>query len=346
MALSFSFDKELKQVLFKGNSCVREVILNRPKKLNSLNHEMIIQMMRNLKQYENDPSVKLVIMKGNGKAFCAGGDVVSAVISSIAGHWSYPASFYRKQLILDHLIATYRKPLVALINGIVMGGVAGISMNARFRVVTEKAVFAMPEASIGLIPDVGASHFLSKLPGYFGEYLGLTGAKLDGAEIFACGLATHFVPSKNLNLLENSLRGVTSSDIATITTLINKFGEDYKNIKEDSPFKRLDTINKCFSGKTVEEIISSLENKNEKEEEKWISRALNSMRSSCPTSLKIFLRSGSRAKLFDKDNNPKWEPSKLELVSKEMVDQYFLNIEDDDWEPLEFPARSNLISKL
>ncbi|KAJ7975510.1 3-hydroxyisobutyryl-CoA hydrolase 1 [Quillaja saponaria] len=226
MALSFSFDKELNQVLFKGNSCVKEVILNRTKKLNSLNHEMIFQMMRNLKQYEKDSTVKLVIMKqGNGKAFSAGGDLVSAVMSSIAGHWSYPASFYRKQLILDHLIATYRKPLVALINGIVMGGGAGLSMNARFRVVTEKAVFAMPEVSIGLVPDVGASHFLSKLPGYFGEYLGLTGEKLDGAEMFACGLATHFVPSKNLNFLENSLRGVTSSNISTITTLINKFGE-------------------------------------------------------------------------------------------------------------------------
>ncbi|TKY44982.1 3-hydroxyisobutyryl-CoA hydrolase 3 [Spatholobus suberectus] len=168
-----------------GNSCVKLVILNRPQKLNSLNHEMICQIKKNLELYEKDPSVQLVILKGNGKAFCAGGDVVSVITSAVAGHWTYAASFYKKQLTLDHLIATYEKPTVSLINGVVMGGGAGLSMHTRFRVVTEKAVFAMPEASIGLFPDVGANYFLSRLPGYFGEYLGLTGARLDGTEIAA-----------------------------------------------------------------------------------------------------------------------------------------------------------------
>ncbi|KAF7813379.1 putative 3-hydroxyisobutyryl-CoA hydrolase 3 [Senna tora] len=160
-------------------------------------------MTKNLTLYENDPSVKLVTLKANGKAFCAGGDVIS----------------------------------VSLINGAVMGGGAGLCMNTTFRIVTEKTVFAMPEASIGLYPDVGASYFLSRLPGYFGEYLGLTGTRLNGAEMAACGLATHFVPSKKLRLLENALQTVTTSDTSIIAAIIHKFTE-IAHVKEDSPFRR------------------------------------------------------------------------------------------------------------
>ncbi|KAF7813375.1 putative 3-hydroxyisobutyryl-CoA hydrolase 3 [Senna tora] len=268
---------------------------------------------------------------------------------------------------------------VSLINGIVMGGGAGLSMNTSFRVVTEKTIFGMPEASIGLCPDVGASYFLSRLPGYFGEYLGLTGRRLNGAEMVACGLATHFVPSKKLRLLENALQSVTTSDTTIIVAVIDKFTE-IALVNEDSPFSRLHTINKCFSKGTVEEIVQCLENEAENGAEKWIADALSYMRSACPTSLKIFLRSvregraqnigqclyrdynischflrrtlsndfyeGSRAKLFDKDNKPMWDPPKLELVSKEMVGQYFRDVDDDNWERLQLPNRSNFPSKL
>ncbi|BAU02536.1 hypothetical protein VIGAN_11208500 [Vigna angularis var. angularis] len=382
MAPTLNFDREQNQVLFTGNSCVKVVILNRPKKLNSLNHEMICQISSNLELYENDPLVQLVILKGNGKAFCAGGDVVSAITSSVAGHWTYAARYYQKLLTLDHLIATYNKPTVSLMNGIVMGGGAGLSMPTRFRVVTEKAVFSMPEASIGLFPDVGANYFLSRLPGFFGEYLGLSGARLDGAEIAACGLATHFVPSTKLTSLENALQVLNSPNVSTISALIETFAEK-PNVKEDSPFRRLEVINKCFSKETVEEIIESLEeHESENGAEKWITNALSFMRSSCPTSLKIFLKSikkgrvekidqclyrdyiitchlligtlgnhfyeGTRGKLFDKDNKPKWEPSKLELVDEETVNEYFRSINDNEWEYLRFPDRSNfeIMSKL
>ncbi|MED6119989.1 hypothetical protein PIB30_016789 [Stylosanthes scabra] len=197
-----------------------------------------------------------------------------------------------------------------------MGTGAALSTYTTFSIVTENAVFAMPETHIGYSPDVGASYFLSRLSGCFGEYLGLTGARLDGTEMVACGLATHFIDSRE-NEIENG------------------------------------------------------------GEEKWITNALSSMRSSSPIGLKIFLKSirkgriqnmeqclyrdyniachfirrtvsndlyeGSRAKLFDKDNKPKWEPSKLELVSEEMVDQHFRNVIDDTWEPepLQLPQRSD-----
>ncbi|XP_027922999.1 3-hydroxyisobutyryl-CoA hydrolase 1-like [Vigna unguiculata] len=171
-----------------------------------------------------------------------------------------------------------------------MGGGAGISMHMRFRAVTEKTVFAMPEAFIGYFPDVGASYFLSRLPGYFGEYLGLSGARLNGAEIAACGLATHFVPSTELKSLENALQVVNSPNVSTITALLQKF-TDKPDVKEDSPFRRLETINKCFSKGTVEEIIQSLERELQNGAEEWIRNALSYMHTSSPTCLKIFLKS-------------------------------------------------------
>ncbi|GAB4836193.1 hypothetical protein Ancab_001107 [Ancistrocladus abbreviatus] len=251
-----------------------------------------------------------------------------------------------------------------------------MTMHGRFRIVTENTVFAMPEASLGLFPDVGASHFLSRLPGFFGEYLGLTGAQLDGNEMLASGLATHFIPLKDLLLLENALSELGPSDTSTIDDIVNRFKDD-PPLKPESIFRRLKTINRCFSGKTVEEILLSLENEAASGAEKWIDKAISSMKAASPTSLKIALRSiregrgqtleqclireytiarhmvrrtvsndfyeGSRAILFDKDNNPKWEPSKPELVTDEMVDRHFTEIYgiDEDWDKLRLPERSN-----
>ncbi|XP_048326644.1 probable 3-hydroxyisobutyryl-CoA hydrolase 3 [Ziziphus jujuba] len=374
MALSSSFRLEIDQVAFEESSCVRKVMLNRPQKLNSLTFDMVSQIFKALEAYENDSTVKLVILKGKGRSFCAGGDVTGIFYSGFGGHWSFAARFYKKQLALDYLIGTYKKPLVSLINGIVMGGGAGLSMHSRFRVVTENTVFAMPETSIGLFPDVGASYFLSKLPGHFGDYLALTGASIKGAEMLACGLATHFVPSKNIALLENALNEVTSSNPSTISSLINKFSHTM-DVKQGCAFERLEVINRCFSRKTVEEILQSLEKEAENGEEKWIKEAIRSMKSSSPTSLKITFSvmregrkqnfedtlhrdyliachmamrrvnndffEGLRALLFDEDKKPKWEPSRLELVSEERVNKHFTKIEDTNWEKLELPFRRN-----
>ncbi|KAK2997540.1 hypothetical protein RJ639_025782 [Escallonia herrerae] len=175
-------------------------------------------------------------------------------------------------------------------NGIVMGGGAGLSMHGSFRVVTEKTVFAMPEASIGHFPDIGASYFLSRLPGYFGEYLGLTGARIDGTEMLACGLATHFVLSKDLQSIENDLLKVSSSDTATIDEHIKKY-INQAHMNHDSYCKRLEIVNKCFSKKTVEQILLPLENEVSRGADKWVAKAISSMKSASPTSLKIFLRS-------------------------------------------------------
>ncbi|CAH8322146.1 unnamed protein product [Eruca vesicaria subsp. sativa] len=185
------------QVLVEDKSSVKILTLNRPKQLNALNSNMITRLLQLFLAFEEDPNVKLVILKGQGRAFCVGGDA-TPVFRDIIIHgksWRIGADFFSAQYTLDYVMATYSKVQISILNGIVMGGGAGISVHGRFRIATEKTVFAMPETELGLFPDVGASYFLSRLPGFFGEYVGLTGARLDGAEMLACGLATHFVPS-------------------------------------------------------------------------------------------------------------------------------------------------------
>ncbi|PKA53968.1 3-hydroxyisobutyryl-CoA hydrolase 1 [Apostasia shenzhenica] len=360
------------QVLVERKGYARILVLNRPRQLNALSAQMITDMLKHFTAYEEDPGVKLLIMKGKGKAFCAGGDVAAVVHSIVQGHWKHGANFFWNEFRLNYLIATYGKPQVSLLNGIVMGGGAGVSIHGRFRVATEKTIFAMPETALGLFPDIGASYFLSRLPGFFGEYVGLTGVRLDGAEMLACGLATHFVPSWKLPALEEALLKVESSDTFAVCTVIDKYSERV-SLKETSSYNRLDVIDRCFSKKSVEEIISALEQEAVNGCEEWILAAIQSLKKASPISLKISFRSiregrlqrvgqclireyricchvlrkeaskdffeGCRALLVDKDKNPKWEPSRLDLVTGDMVDLYFSAVNDEGWEDLKLPHR-------
>ncbi|XP_024167869.1 3-hydroxyisobutyryl-CoA hydrolase 1 isoform X1 [Rosa chinensis] len=362
-------------VLVREDFFARTLTLNRPRQLNALNFEMISRLLELFLAYEEDANVKLVILKGKGRAFCAGGDVAAVVRDINEGNWRLGAIFFRKEFTLNYLMATYSKPQVSILNGIVMGGGAGASIHGRFRVATENSVFAMPETALGLFPDVGASYYLSRLPGFFGEYVGLTGARLDGAEMLACGLATHFVPSTRLSSLEADLCKVDSSEFATIQAILDQYSQ-HPALKEKSAYYRMDVIDKCFSRRTVEEILSALEEEAAKRANDWLSTTIQSLKKASPMSLKISLRSiregrlqgvgqclvreyrmvshvlrgevskdfreGCRAILLDKDRNPKWEPSKLELINDHMVEQYFSKLDDEEWEELKLPARFNL----
>ncbi|KFK23320.1 hypothetical protein AALP_AAs74635U001000 [Arabis alpina] len=326
--------------------------------------------------YEEDPSVKLIILKGQGRAFCAGGDVPPVVRDIQQGKWRLGADFFTDEYTLNYVMATYSKSQVSVLNGIVMGGGAGVSIHGRFRVATENTVFAMPETALGLFPDVGASYFLSRLPGFFGEYVGLTGAKLDGAEMLACGLATHFVPSTRLIALETDLCRVDSSDPTFASRILDAYTQ-HPHLKQQSAYQRLDVIDRCFSRRTVEEIIFALEREATQKPDDWIAATIRALKKAAPTSLKIALRSiregryqgvgqcltreyrmvchvmkgdiskdlieGCRAILIDKDRNPKWEPRRLEEMKDSMVDQYFKRVEEEEgWEDLKLPPRKNL----
>ncbi|KAL6123933.1 hypothetical protein ACLB2K_076449 [Fragaria x ananassa] len=356
-----------------------------PRQLNALSYEMMSRLCQLFHAYEDDANVKLVILKGKGRAFCAGGDVVVVARHLFEGNWRFGARQGKRVYTLGYLIATNTTPQVSFLNGIVMGGGAGVSIHGRFRVATENSVFALPETALGLFPDLGASYFLSRLPGFFGEYLGLTGARLDGPEMLACGLATHFVPSAKLASLEEALvasTNISSSDLVdNISAIINEYSQQ-PAVKEKSVCHRIDVIDKCFSKSTVEEILSSLEKElattGIHDRDHWLSSSIASLKKASPISLKITLRSiregrmqgvgeclvreqrmvchvvrgeiskdfgeGCRAILLDKDKNPKWEPSKLELITDEMVDRYFskLDSDDEELEELKLPERSNL----
>ncbi|KAK4416123.1 3-hydroxyisobutyryl-CoA hydrolase 1 [Sesamum alatum] len=370
-----STNGETDQVLVEEKSSARIFTLNRPKQLNALSATMVSRLLELFLACAEDSSVKLIILKGKGRAFCAGGDVAAVVRDLTQGNWKSGADYFRTEFTLNYVMATYSKPQVSILNGIVMGGGAGASVHGRFRIATENSLFAMPETALGLFPDVGASYFLSRLPGFFGEYVGLTGTRLDGAEMLACGLATHFVQAERLPLLEEALVKADSSDSAAISSIIGEFSHT-PDLKKNSAYHRLNIINKCFSRRTVEEIIVALEREAADNKDDWISSTIHSLKKASPMSLKISLRSiregrlqgigkclirefrmvshvlrgevsrdfieGCRAILFDKDRNPKWEPSNIESISDEMVDRYFAKVNDSDWEDLKLPVRSNL----
>ncbi|XP_013748930.2 probable 3-hydroxyisobutyryl-CoA hydrolase 3 isoform X2 [Brassica napus] len=360
---------------------VRILTLNRPNQMNALSWNMITRLLQLFLAYKDDPRVKLVILKGQGKAFCAGGDVRPVICDIVQGKWRLGADFLSDQYTLNYVMATYSKIQISIMNGIVMGGGAGVSIHGRFRIATEKTVFAMPETELGLFPDVGASYFLSRLPGFFGEYVGLTGARLDGAEMLACGLATHFVPSTRLTALEADLCRVVSNDPDTFSSKILNAYTQHPHLKQHSAYHRLDVIDKCFSRRTVEEIISALEREAIQEPDEWISATLRALKKASPASLKISLRSiregrfqevgqclireyrmvchvlkgelskdlveGVRAVVIDKDRKPKWEPQRLEQVTDNMVDQYFKRMDEEEgWEDLKLPPRINLSSSI
>uniref|UniRef100_A0A0D9XMT2 3-hydroxyisobutyryl-CoA hydrolase n=1 Tax=Leersia perrieri TaxID=77586 RepID=A0A0D9XMT2_9ORYZ len=270
------------QVLVETNGVTRTLVLNRPKQLNALSSAMIMGFLKHFTAYQDDEGVKLLIVKGKGRAFCAGGDVAAVVRSINNDSWKYGAHFFRNEFLLNYIIATYNKPQVSLLTGIVMGGGAGVSIHGRFRVVTESTVFAMPETALGLFPDIGASCFLSRLPGFYGEYVGLTGVRLDAPEMLACGLATHFVPSDKLALLEESLKKVDTSNPFAICGIIDQYSQQ-ASLKEKSVLNRLEIIDRCFSKRTVEEIIASLEQEALNVADEWIAAAIQSLRKASPT---------------------------------------------------------------
>ncbi|XP_009773946.1 3-hydroxyisobutyryl-CoA hydrolase-like protein 5 [Nicotiana sylvestris] len=341
-----------------GNA--RVVTLNRPKQLNVISSKVVKLLAENLEKWEKDENAKLVIIKGAGRAFSAGGDL-KMFYDGRNSKDSCLEVVYRMYWLCNH-IHTYKKPTVALVHGISMGGGASLMVPMKFSVVTEKTVFSTPEASIGFHTDCSFSYILSRLPGRLGEYLGLTGARLNGKELVAAGLATHFVPLEKLPELEKHLLSLNTGDEAVVSSAIKELSTDVQ-IDEESVLKKQAIIDECFSKDSVAEIISSFEAEAGKEGNSWIVPVLKGLKRSSPTGLKITLRSiregrkqslseclkkefrltinilrtkisgdvyeGIRALTIDKDNSPKWDPSTLEKLDDERVNLVFEPFEED-----------------
>ncbi|KAF2796042.1 3-hydroxyisobutyryl-CoA hydrolase mitochondrial precursor [Melanomma pulvis-pyrius CBS 109.77] len=211
-------DDDPDDVLFTNNYGVRSIELNRPKKLNSLNGSMAKKIIPRLQEWAKSELAGVVMIKGAGRAFCAGGDVAALAEWNKTGAEGQQksADYFGLEYKLDHLIATYTKPYVAVMDGITMGGGVGLSIHAPFRIATENTLFAMPETTIGFFPDVGASFFLPRMEGSLGLYLAMTSEQLKGVDAFYHGVATHFIHSSTLQQLESRLAELQFPDHFTL----------------------------------------------------------------------------------------------------------------------------------
>jgi len=252
---------------------------------------------------------------------------------------------------------------VALIDGVTMGGGVGLSVHGPYRVATERTVFAMPEAGIGLFPDVGGSYFLSRLGGKLGLYLALTGYRLKSTDVLKAGIATHMCASSSLESLEKDL--LSCKNTVEIEKALQKYHQAFPTLSQEfSLSDKMEAINRSFDSRTLEGILSNLE----KEGTEWGKKTLDTLKKNSPTSLKVSLRlletgaaldlqeclsleyrlsqrccrggsdfiEGVRALLIDKDQKPKWSPGTLAGVTESLVEEFFKEFEHGDPEELVF----------
>ena len=329
--------------------------LNRPKAIHALTREMCETMSEALLAWRTDERVQAVVIDhAEGRGFCAGGDVVMLARSG-AADGADARAFFHAEYRLNHLLFTYDKPTVAIMNGITMGGGVGISLPCQVRIATENTRFAMPETGIGLFPDVGGGWYLSRLPGRVGQFMALTGARLDGAECKYLGLATHYVEQASLpDLLERLAK--------TPARAAGAAGAFAATAPDARIEKNLPAIAKLFASDQLEEVIAALE----ADDSDWAQTELATLKSKSPLSCKVSLRllaegagrasfedemraeyalashvvqthdfiEGVRALLIDKDNEPKWLPAVPEAVLDETLDQLFKPLPPgEEWTP-------------
>ncbi|XP_073737385.1 3-hydroxyisobutyryl-CoA hydrolase, mitochondrial isoform X3 [Callorhinus ursinus] len=310
--LRMSKHTDAAEVLLERKGCAGVITLNRPKFLNALNVSMIRHIYPQLKNWEQDPETFLIIIKGaGGKAFCAGGDI-RAISEAGKANQKIAQDFFREEYMLNNAIGSCQKPYVALIHGITMGGGVGLSVHGQFRVATEKSLFAMPETAIGLFPDVGGGYFLPRLRGKLGYFLALTGFRLKGRDVYAAGIATHFVDSEKLGMLEEDLLALKSPSKENIADVLDAYHA--KVISKMSPTSLKITLRQLIEGssKTLQEVLTM---------EYRLSQA-------CMGGHDFY--EGVRAVLIDKDQSPKWKPADLKEVTDEDLNEYFKSLGSND----------------
>jgi enoyl-CoA hydratase/carnithine racemase len=320
---------------------IGHILLNRPKVLNALDIAMIRTMTAALAGWRDDPTIHAVVIEGaGGRAFCAGGDIRAIRAHAMAGEHDSVEAFFSEEYALNAMIDEYPKPYIALIDGVCMGGGIGLSVHGHMRVTSEAGLFAMPETAIALFPDVGATFVLPRLPGALGVYLGLTGARLHGADAVHAGLATHFVPKAAIAGLAEAIAADGPAVVAAVSETLPAF----------SLAPQRSAIDRCFGADSVDGIFAALAS----EDSEWAREALQTLRHVSPSSIfwsfeairrgaTMNLRGclaaelaltrrvsihhdfheGVRAMLVDKDRSPKWCPARIEDVRRDEIAAMF-----------------------
>ena len=337
-------------VLARRAGRLGRVTLNRPAAYNALNMAMWRALDAVLSDFAGDPAIAVIAIEGAGdKAFSAGGDLPALHGSLAAGDPDVALSMVRAACIANDRLRTLDKPLVALMDGVVMGAGCALAMPAIERIATERTRFAMPEAGIGFYPDGGAQYFLPKCPGGTGMYLALTGARIGGADAVYLGLATASVPAQSLDALIEALAGGASPGVAAAS-----FAED----TGPAPLAAHgEAIERCFTRDSVAAIVEALE----REGGNWAAQTLESLAAKAPFSLEVSFRAlragramsardcliaeyrlstrmleradfleGIRTTLIDKGDAPMWQPASLAGVDQAEVEACFASLGNDD----------------
>ena len=334
---------------------IGRIRLNRPKALHALNTGMCVAMAAALEEWRGDPAVEAVLIDhAEGRGFCAGGDI-RMVAESGKGDGAAARRFFFEEYRMNHALFTYAKPVVAVMDGITMGGGVGISLPAKVRIATENTKFAMPETGIGLFPDVGGGWYLSRLPGRMGQYLALTGHRLDGAECVEMRLASDYLSS---DALDESKARIAADPAAIEATL----GDLAAPIPEAKITAHKDDINRLFASDRLEDIYAALK----ADGGEWATATLATLRTKSPQTMKVSLRllaegrqmvdfaaemsqeyavgsrvvvrhdflEGVRAVIVDKDNAPVWNPDTPEGVTDDLIDSIFAPLpKEEAWTP-------------
>jgi enoyl-CoA hydratase len=346
---------DVPEILFDRRGAAGIVTLNRPRALNAVTQGMVHRLHAQLDAWRDDPAVTRVVVTGAGdRAFSAGGDLRGIYEAGRAGRQQDSLDFWRDEYRLNAAIKFYPKPYVALIDGIVMGGGAGLSVHGSHRIAGDRFAFAMPEVGIGFFPDVGATWFLPRCPGAFGTYLALTGERLGAIDAVAAGIATHRVASDRFGDLLDALCGAASVD-----ALIAAFAEP---AGEGALAPRRAAIDRIFAAPRVEDIVAALEAAAalSSEEAPWAGAVAAAIAGKAPRSLKLTLAQmrrgrdwsfedcmraewrivsrvaygvdfyeGIRAVIIDKDNRPRWRPATLAEISEAEIERHFAPLADE-----------------
>lgn len=345
----------MSDVLITRDGAVGRIRLNRPKAIHALTTDMCAAVLAALAEWRDDAGILAVLIDhADGRGFCAGGDI-RMLAESGGGDGAAARDFFRTEYRMNHALFTYAKPIVAFMDGITMGGGVGISQPARYRVATENTRLAMPETGIGLFPDVGGGWYLSRLPGRIGQYLAVTGARIDGADSLALGLATHFLPAERLEEAKARIIADPTGIDAVLTDL-----------SAAAPQPRIlahrDAIDRLFASDRLEDIVAALESV----DSDFARDTLATIRTKSPQAMKVSLKllldaatmptfedemrqeyavatrvvqrpdfiEGVRALIVDKDNAPVWNPAAIEDMTDHMIDRIFAPLPDDEaWTP-------------
>ncbi len=336
-----SIDNE--HVIVRVHDGLGRLTLNRPKAINALSHDMVTTMYTTLRRWREDERVRTVVIDGRGEqGLCAGGDIRAIYDDARAGT-NASVQYWADEYRLDAEIARYPKPVVALMDGIVMGGGVGISAHASHRVVNDDSVVAMPEVGIGFTPDVGGTFLLSRAPGELGTHLALTTDRMDAAEAIHCGFADHWVPKDRRDELLAALAGGDADTALSSVAADPPYGSELADQRS--------WIDACYGAGTVEEILDLLlahgtepardaakrlaelsptalkvtfRALREARQDRWVEDSLErELRISARHLAGHDFAEGIRAQVIDRDRNPSWSPGTLVEVSDADVDAYF-----------------------